>query len=223
MKTLQIFGDSILKGVMYDAQCRKYRLCRDHKFETLERADFSVLNRSKMGATIDKGLRLLGQNESDINGDTVCLLEYGGNDSDFDWSKISADPTGEFLPNTPEKEFAGQYDLAIDMAREKGARVVLSTLIPIDAEKYLAWISRNLNRENILRWLGDESMLYRWQEYYSHLVEQAALRNGCEILDLRRSFLLDHNYKALLCEDGIHPTQAGHDKIEQELKRFAAC
>ena len=220
---LEIFGDSILRGVIYAENCGKakqYRLCSDHKFESFQKDEINVLNRSRMGFTISDGLRSIERSVSDMNSDTVVLLEFGGNDCDFDWKKISENPQGSFLPHLPEEKFVADYCSAIDRIRETGAKVIVSSIIPIDAEKYLSFLSRGLDRAAILRWLGDISMLYRWQEHYNHLVEKITLLKECAFLDLRRAFLTAHNFKDLLCSDGIHPTELGHEMIRRRIRGF---
>ena len=101
-----------------------------------------------------------------------------------------------------------------------GATVMMANMIPIDAERYMQTISKGNSYENILSWLGDVSMLYRFQEHYNRLVEQLSMETGCPLIDLRGAFLLSHDYKALISSDGIHPTEAGHDLIEKTLRDF---
>ena len=220
---LEIFGDSILRGVIYAENTnssKPYRLCSDHKFESFRRDDIDVSNRSRMGFTISDGLRSIEKNVSKLDADTVVLLEFGGNDCDFNWSEISKNPSGKFFPHISEDAFVSDYCEAIDRIRATGAKVVVSSIIPIDAEKYMRYISRGLDRAAILRWLGDISMLYRWQEHYNHLIEKVSLLKNCALLDLRRAFLTAHNFKELLCDDGIHPTELGHTMIRRHLLGF---
>lgn len=219
MKRLELYGDSILKGVVYQSDVGRYRLCHSPRLDTLNAQGITVCNHSRMGATIQKGIRTLERREA-CPEDTLIILEYGGNDCDFDWSAIAADPAGSFLPHTPEKEFLQSYRSAVELARHQGAKVAMLSLIPIDAQKYFRWISRNLNKDNILRWLGDISMLSRWQEHYNRLVEGLAKSLSCPLIDVRRDFLLSHQFDSLLCDDGIHPTPAGHDLIAGHIARY---
>ena len=76
------------------------------------------------------------------------------------------------------------------------------------------WITRACDRDAVLSWLGDASMLYRWQEYYNRAVEELAYRYGCPMIDVRSAFLSSHRYPQLLCADGIHPSPAGHAMID---------
>lgn len=220
MKKLKIYGDSILKGVTYDANSGRYGLCDDHRFEALNKLGYELDNKSKMGATVQKGYSLMMRTMDSIDENTVVLLEFGGNDSDYNWQAISDNPTGSFLANTPEPLFLETYRKTAQAALSKGATVIITSLIPIDPNRYMNFISKDRNYHAILSWLGDVGMLYRWQEYYSQLVESVASSLKVQLLDLRRLFLTDHHYSEMLCEDGIHPTQAGHTRIHTAVTDY---
>ena len=40
------------------------------------------------------------------------------------------------------------------------------------------------------------------------------------ITDTRQVFLQSHRFNDLLCADGIHPTQAGHDLIGEHIAAY---
>ena len=220
MKQLEIYGDSVLRGVVYQADSGRYTLYSRGRLPSFAENGITVKNYARMGATVARGAELLSQHLSPCPEDTVVLFEYGGNDCDYLWEAISADPHGQFLPKTPEEKYLATYRDMILYARSRGATPVIASLVPIDAEKYMRWISCGLNYENILSWLGDVSMLSRWQEHYSHMAEQLAREMDCPLLDLRRAFLTAHDFKNLLCEDGIHPTPRGHARIDAALEQF---
>lgn len=223
MKKLFIFGDSILRGVTFSEERNRHILVKDSDFSSFEEIGCKVKNKSRMGATITRGLGILNETINECEkGDTV-LFEFGGNDCDYEWQEISENPNGVFLPHTPEEIFAKEYSEAIEKVREKGAIPILSTLVPPDAERYIKWISRNKSYENIMKWLGDTSMLYRWQERYNRLVEAIARTFACPIIDLREKFLYSHNYKELISYDGIHPSEMGHKIIKEEIKTAIAA
>lgn len=218
MSKLWIFGDSILKGVTMDASGR-YVLCQSRNFDTLVEAGVEVCNRSKMGATVDKGAQIVEKSEG-VDG--LVLLEYGGNDCDYDWESIAQNPQGEHAPKLSLSSYKEIYRKLIRSLKQAGRQVMLCALPPIDAVKYFAHITKDRAAENILKWLGDVSMLSRWQEIYSAAVRELALEEGCPLVDLRTPFLESHRFEELLSADGIHPTQAGHDLIERTL-RAAVC
>lgn len=214
-KKLIIFGDSVLKGIMYDRDENRYRLVTKQLKEEYEN-DVEIVRCCHMGSTIEDGLEAIERFYSKNEADEV-LLEFGGNDSNHNWKEVSENPDGSFYPTISLEDFENKYQMAIDKCRSHGSKVRLATLIPIDAHKFLEFVSKGLSKENILKWLGDESMLYRWHEGYNRIVESLAVKNNLELIDLRKSFLLSHDFKQLLCDDGIHPTITGHKLIEKEL------
>lgn len=216
--TVTVYGDSILKGVLFEDG----RYIVDHEWEEKLAARFGlrVVNRSRFGNTIQKALaRIQKDSGTPCAEDEYALLEFGGNDCDYDWASIAAAPETEHVCRTPPELFTDCYRRAIRLLRGAGRRPVLATLPPINAELYLRFLCRNgLSRDNIVRWLGDVERIYRWQENYSHLVEQLSREEAAPIVDLRRPFLMDTRApSALLCADGIHPSRAGQGLIYQAL------
>ena len=95
---------------------------------------------------------------------------------------------------------------------------MLMTLPPIDSEKYLAYITRNgISRGNIVKWLGDVEMIYRFQEYYSNAILNYAVTSGSPVIDMRSELLPRHDFKSLISKDGIHPSQKGYKIIFEKL------
>jgi len=76
-------------------------------------------------------------------------------------------------------------------------------LPPLEPVRFLDWVSRGLDRANILAWLGDVNRIYRWQEAYSDIVVQTANANGLRVLNVRKDFLVSDNYAAKFCADGM--------------------
>ena len=223
---IMIFGDSVLKGVMYleDGIRGKYKLYGGALESRMAERGIELTRCCHMGATIDVGLdrmkKMLAKGTSFEN--TTVLLEFGGNDCDYDWKAISEDPDGEHLPHTPSEQFIDQYCTAIRKAQSAGARVAMTSLPPLEQERYFSFITRGLSAENILHWLGDTDHLYRWQEYYNSMVAQLSRAFGCRLVDLRTEFLKSRVFPTLIGADGIHPTQAGHDLIHHTVQSAPA-
>lgn len=217
VRELMIFSDSIMKGVIFENG--KYRLCQGHDFSFLSSCGVNARNYAKMGATIKNGLAIMEKKLVPCGADTTVLLSFGGNDSDYRWQEIAAHPEDAHTPAVSEEEFVRLYREAVRIARESGAQVAAATLFPISPERYFETISCGKNAANIEKWLGDIAHLYRWQEYYSALVGRAARESGCRLIDLRAAFIRRDDLPQLICDDGIHPTQAGHDLIHDFLRQ----
>lgn len=212
MSKLIILGDSILKGVTLSDAIGRYKLCRPD-YSRLEAEGYEVINLSKMGATIDYGERVLKEEIKEYDESNIVLFEYGGNDCDYLWSDISQSPDSEHFPHVLHKDFEQKYKSCVEYAKSMGATVLVSNLVPLESDRYMNWISRGLNYDVILKWLGDKSMLYRWHESYSRLTEKIADALGAKLVDLRGAFLTNHNFAKLIGGDGIHPTEEGHRLI----------
>lgn len=213
-----ILGDSVLKGVMYldDGVRGKYKLYSGALEKRMAENGITLTRCCHMGATIENGLdrmkKMIAKGISLEN--TTVLFEFGGNDCAYDWRRVSEAPNERHSPKTELGRFIELYREAVELVRGAGADVMISTLVPIDASKYMSFISRGLSYDNILSWLGDVNMLYRWHESYNRAVEQLADSCGAELFDLRNEFLSTHEFGTLIGADGIHPTENGHRMIE---------
>lgn len=221
MTTLKIFGDSILKGVVYAPTGRQYSLCKEHRAERMGNEKVQILNYSKMGATVTDGLRIMENDPTPTDENTVVIIEFGGNDCNFQWNEISENPDGEHFPNTLPEEFSLHLKEAVRKVKEKGAKAIIALAPPIHTEKFFQFICKGNDPRRIMQWLKSTENLYHRQEYYTRLAHGIACEENCEILDLRAPFLPRRDFASLFCEDGTHPNSLGHGLICQEIKSLA--
>lgn len=210
-----IFGDSLARGVVWDEARSRYVLSpRAAVKRVAEETGMTILNRARMGMTAEGGLACMQADlDAGMTADTV-LIEFGGNDSDFDWRAISADPHADHQPKTRIDTYEKDIRRMIEMANGHGMSVVLCTLPPIISENYFDFFSRDgLNTDNILTWLGDKNKIYRFHERYSLVLGRLAKEYGCRLLDLRSAFLEKWDARPYYCRDGIHPNDMGQELI----------
>ena len=213
-----VYGDSILKGVLFDGG--KYVINRVWETQLADMFHLTIRNCARFGCTIKKILPVI-RRDSLVRGqeEEIAVLEFGGNDCDYNWADISRDPDESYDCKTPPEEFMKRYREAVQLIRKSGRTPVLMTLPPIHSERYLRFICRNgLSRRNILRWLGDVDAIYRWQDRYSEMVVQVAKEENTQLIDLRKAFPKDaRSLEPLLCDDGIHPSRLGQKLIFDTL------
>lgn len=212
---IEFFGDSIIRGALWEDG--KFRLRKDRDFPALAAQGFEVRNNGCIGATVYKGAKMLERRLSALDEHTLVIMGFGGNDCDFDWQAISDDPGGAHLPKVLLQDFRQRYARLIAKVQASGAKVALCTLVPLDTEKFFAFISQNRSPEAILQWLGDKGILYRWHENYDRAVEQLACDMKCALIDIRDGFLTRHDFANLIGPDGIHPTEAGYAIVDEAI------
>ena len=83
-------------------------------------------------------------------------------------------------------------------------------------------ISRGLDKQRILRYLGNAEYIYRWQERYDIAVREIAAETGVETFDIRTRFLLEKHLEDAMSLDGIHPSAKGHQIIKDAVLRQLA-
>ncbi|MDR2296234.1 MAG: SGNH/GDSL hydrolase family protein [Clostridiales Family XIII bacterium] len=218
MNSICIFGDSIAKGVVFDAVKKKYSILKDSFANLLGREGAGVMNHARFGCTVTEGMKILLRHREAIGACDLTLLEFGGNDCDYNWEDVSRDPARNHDCKTPIAIFSERYEALIDTIRAHGGRPLLLTLPPVDEHRYFAWISKGLNADNIIGFLGTVRTIFTWQETYSGIVRALAEAKGVPLVDVRAAFLALRDYRKSLCEDGIHPNETGHRLIFELLK-----
>lgn len=218
MTTMHIFGDSLMKGTVINGDFR-YRATMRRRLERFgQRFPVEIYNHSRFGITVEQGRELL---DDEINSGMACdyvLLEFGGNDCNFDWQQVAANPGGEHCPMTRIERFKQVLSGMVRSVKGVGAQPVLMTLPPICASKYLDYLAdRGHDKAKLLQWLGDREMLYRFHEMYSRAVEAVAAKLNALLMDVRTPFLSNRNYHSMIGCDGLHLSEEGYDYLEQLL------
>jgi acyl-CoA thioesterase I len=224
-KKIAVWGDSILRGVIFDELRGGYRLLADGCADLFSRAaGLQILNRSRFGCTIDKGAALLEKALAEHLDCDYLLLEYGGNDCDFDWPAVAAAPEQPHQPHTPRPEFDRLLRRLVGQLRQNQIEPVLMSLPPINGQSYLDFlVDKGLDRQALLSFLGDPQQIYRYQESYSLAITGVALQERTLYVPIREAFLAQFDSPALLCADGIHPNEAGHRLMGQVFLQTASA
>ena len=220
MSEIYAFGDSVLKGVIIENE--KYKVCKNRFSNICEEVlNVVIANKAKFGSTISIGEKSFQRNIDMLDNPNVeyVVLEFGGNDCDFKWQEISDNPDIEHSPNIEINEFIKMYTDIIQMIKSKNKRPVLLSLPPIDSQRYMNKLSKNLNKENILKWMNNNIyFLTNWHERYNIEVFKLAINNNIFIIDITSKFLEQKDYSCFLCEDGIHPNERGHKLISEAIQ-----
>lgn len=220
MKSVCAFGDSVLRGVVLDND--KYKLS-PNSFSNLCKKTLGICieNKAKFGSTVSTGKKSIERNIDNLENEDYdyVILEFGGNDCDFNWKEISDNPDLEYEPNSTIEDFKKVYTELINKIKSLGKIPVIMSLPPIDGKRYFEKISKNLNASNILKWMcGNKQFIADWHERYNLETFKLAIRNNVSIIDITSKFLECKNYERFLCADGIHPNEKGHQIIAREIQ-----
>ncbi|ULQ58679.1 SGNH/GDSL hydrolase family protein [Brucepastera parasyntrophica] len=213
---ISIWGDSILKGVVLDDATTRYCVLENNCVSRFaQETGASISNHACFGMTTGKAYERIRKSieRNPPSKDDIVLIEYGGNDCDYKWSEIAENPEAHHEPKTPIHRFIGQLQGIIDIFKSFSISPILMSLPPLEPFRYFEWLSRGLNKENIMKWLNDINKIYRWQEAYNDIVTDTAIKNDLRLINVRRNFLVSDHYTSKICSDGIHPNQAGHESI----------
>ncbi|MEG1523649.1 MAG: GDSL-type esterase/lipase family protein [Clostridia bacterium] len=219
-KNVVVWGDSLCKGVIWNEQRGRYGYSVTTAANVVaKKLDISIVNRAKFGYTAPQGLVAM---EHDLAEGITCdtgVIEFGGNDCNFKWDEIAADPGLQHNPATTPELFESTLKRMVQRLRERKIRPILLTPPPINAERYFKFLSGDkLNTTNLLTWLGDVQQIYRFQELYSHIVQKVARELQVALLDLRARCLANSAFvSALLCQDGLHLSEKGQQFVGEQI------
>ncbi len=215
--SIMVLGDSVSKGVVYNDEKSRYVFSREGFIGKLkQRMRPEVRDFSKYGSTTVYGKRLLEEKFAELSPDLV-LIEYGSNDCDYRWDEVAEAPEKEHLPNVSLAEYTANIADMIGLVHSAGKLPVLTNLHPLCPERYFAWFTQGLAEKQsaIMRWLKSVENIYWWQEMYSYAAERTAAAQGVRVVNIRAAFLRQTDYRRLMCDDGIHPNEAGHRLLEE--------
>ena len=126
MTDVSVFGDSVLKGVVLENN--KYKVSSKRFTNICEEVlGIKIENKAKFGSTISIGEKSIEKNLQTIQ-DTnskYVIMEFGGNDCDYNWKEISISPNGEHKPNSDIKSFTKIYTELINKIKQMNKRPVL--------------------------------------------------------------------------------------------------
>ena len=222
--TMLGFGDSILKNIVVNKTNDNYRYVvsefdiSEHLFRQM---NIHVVNYGKMGCTISIGEQIVESHLNDIKPKSIALLEYGGNDSNYNWLDIAREPEVDHTPITPLKNFSETYKKIINEISNTGSIPIVLSLPPIDSERCYQYLTRKMNdnqKKNVKHWLNNNiSTINYGHELYNLETLKIAQQMLVPWIDITSIFLSHRNYTDYICDDGLHPNAKGQELIANAI------
>ena len=221
LSTIELLGDSVLQGIQVNPENKRYYKKNDINTALLSKQfKLQFQNDSRFGCTVTKGSKILTKLlDNGLSCDAI-VMDFGGNDCDFKWAEIAANPDGSFTPHTPIQLFLKEYKQIIQKLKSCGITPILTTLPPLEPQRFFDWWCGTLNKDNVLKWLGSIATIYQHQEHYSSQVAMLAAKENVPLIDIRAAFLAHGSVDTLICEDGTHPNSNGQRIITDAFYTF---
>ncbi|MDI6618841.1 MAG: SGNH/GDSL hydrolase family protein [Clostridiales bacterium] len=205
-------GDSITKGKVWNLNERRPFITKNSYPVILkDLLDMDVENDGICNVTSEDMLLHIGKDIVLENGG-IAIIEIGGNDCNPNWREVKKDPDGRHEGTVPIDRFKTNLAGIIDAVKKYGAIPILSTLPPLDGDRYYNLLKRFFG-DTIKKWIDKNGGIYKWQERYSDLVKATSEKLGVYLIDIRKAFLDTTDYRNYMSLDGIHPNEQGYQLI----------
>ncbi len=215
-------GDSITKGRIWDPGSRP-KITRN-SFPSLLGRVFEGVRFVNAGVTNNTSADVLARLGRDAlnQGPGCVIVEVGGNDCNVDWAEVAAKPDEQHGAIVGLDDFRCNLAEIAAHVRAAGATPIFSTLPPLDAGRYYAFL-RRVYSDLIAKWICLNGGIFHWQEQYSRAVAEVAKDVGVALADVRARFLETADYRRLVSEDGLHPNEKGYLLMATEYARVLAA
>ena len=208
-----VIGDSILKGAVTGTDSgHLFDIIEDSSLNLAQKAlGFEMDNQSVFGNVISKGQRKLNKMLERGEVADFCIVEFCGNDSDYDWALVSENPQENHLQRTSPSDFIRIYSEMIKTLREHKITPVIMISPALVADRWFNHITKGHNADNILSFLGgDREKPYKNQKEYDDALLEFAKKNSVQYVNMRTAMEESGRFEDLMCLDGIHPNENGY-------------
>lgn len=223
MKTIYIFGDSLLRAVMPDAQ-GLYHSTGSIGFDELEKKYQVVIKNYAMPTfTVKQGWAWMQKNmeAAEITPDLV-ILEFGGNDCDYRWRELrDSDIRPDNVHRTPIDEFAATYREMLDYLADKGIETAITICPQFPAEVYLNHLMQSGIPEQLIKsYVKSPDALVQDYKEYKKVTLALAEERHLAVINMEKTFAFLPNLEDYYSADGLHPNEKGYRLIHDTFAQF---
>ncbi len=200
MARIFCFGDSVTYGawdISGSGWANRLRVYLDKKQDDNPDLYFLTYNLGVPGETT-AGLRqrflseVENRTKKDNSDRKIFIFAHGTNDAAFVSSQNDFSVSLE--------EFVGNLKFVVGQAQSMGGDIFILNIIPVDES-----ITADVNDKGKIR-------LNKWIDLYNERIKTVVADSKVSLIDVHSVFI-NQNYQDLLCEDGLHPNDLGHQTI----------
>ncbi|MCQ2010003.1 MAG: GDSL-type esterase/lipase family protein [Sporolactobacillus sp.] len=213
------FGDSVTRGITFVRG--RFKIIRENYPALLQRFlgdGDEVINKGVFNDNSDLLVQRLDHDVLDEHPDLV-LINVGGNDCNFPWDQVAKLPDSEHVPIVPIDRYLSNIKLMIDRISATGALPVILSLLPLDPARYYQSLMSHYSH-SIGHWIGMCGGIEHWHGMYNRALKDLCKKSGATLIDVRSAFKLKGDLKALINEDGLHPTAQGYKALAEIVSGF---
>ncbi len=173
---------------------------------------FRVGSHSKSGAA-SRSRRMKEIKQGDL-----VVLEFGCSNCSFDWKAVAENPAETHAPLLSAADFRTLYCEVIGQVRALGAKPVLLTLPVLLPQRFFDYVSRGLNKQAILQWLGgDVNKLSEWYDQYNQELLRLSREMEVPVIDISTIFVDRRSLGDCYGPDGMRPNKRGNAMIAEAV------
>lgn len=222
MRTIYIFGDSLLRGVMPDEN-GMYHSTECIDFDGLaKKHDIVIKNYAMPTFTSKQGRDWMNKTLAAVEKPDLAIVEYGGNDCDFRWRELAE--TDELVVNPHRvslEEFAVTYGSILDDLEAMDIRTVVTLCPQLPPHVYLKHLSDSGVPEKVIhRYAASDEEFAAEYTAYKKVILKLANERQKSVLNIEKNFANLDNMVEYYSVDGMHPNEKGYHLIHNSFDEF---
>ena len=207
------FGDSITRGVTF--MKGRLRILKENYpaflqdlFLSDKNTNVTVLNK---GVFHDNTDLLLSRLDKDIIKEKpdYVIIGVGGNDCDFKWNEVAADPMEEHQAIVPLERYLENMKKIIMNLQQQSIVPVVLTLPPLEPVRYYHTIAKQYG-SSAGHWISTLGGIEHWHGLYNRSLRKMIAELKVNMIDIRTAVKYAGDLLDLMSEDGIHLTSSGY-------------